>query len=144
MTAMGYETLLQNLKQITQNKIWLIFGCCGDRDQEKRPIIGEIAGKFADKVIITDDEPYTEDPEQIRNMIKKGVEKTQLKENVDFFVIPDRKKAFEFAARQATKGDTLIIPGMGDLEGRTMKNGVIEWNDKKVMKEVLLSVLEEE
>ena len=143
MTAMGYKTLLQNLRQITQNKIWLIFGCCGDRDKEKRSTIGEIAGKIADRIIITDDEPYTEDPKIIRDMIKEGVKKTKLKENVSFFVIPDRKKAFEFAVRQATKGDTVIIPGMGDLEGRTIKNKVIKWSDKKVITEVLLSLLEE-
>ncbi len=142
MTAIGYKTLLQNFRQITKNKIWLIFGCCGDRDKEKRQVIGEIAGKFADRVIITDDEPYSEDPKIIRDMIKEGVEKTKLKENVSFFVIPDRKKAFEFTAQQASKGDTIIIPGMGDLEGRTIKNKVIKWNDKKVVTEVLHSLLE--
>jgi UDP-N-acetylmuramoyl-L-alanyl-D-glutamate--2,6-diaminopimelate ligase len=143
MTAIGYETLLQNVRQLTDNKIWLIFGCCGDRDKSKRPAIGEIAGKMADKVIITDDEPYTEDPESIRNMIEEGIRKTKMKKNVDYFVIPDRRKAFEFAVRQACKGDTILVPGMGDLEGRTMNEGLISWSDREILKEVIKESLKE-
>ncbi len=141
MTAIGYETLLRNIRPLTEKRIWLIFGCCGDRDKLKRPVIGEIAGKHADRVIITDDESYTEDPEQIRNMIEEGIKKTPMKKNVDYFVIPDRRKAFFFASSQAAKGDTIVIPGMGDLEGRTMNDGIIDWSDRETMKSVLQEVL---
>ena len=69
MTEDGYEKLLSTLRKTTQGKLWVVFGCCGDRDRKKRPKIGEICGKIADRVVVCDDEPYTEYPKIIRDMI---------------------------------------------------------------------------
>lgn len=140
MTEDGYEKLLSSLRKVTEKNIWVVFGCCGDRDQKKRPKIGEICGELADKVIVCDDEPYTEDPEHIREMILEGVEHTKLKKDEDFFEIPDRAKAIEYACRHAEPGDTIVIPGMGDLEGRTFADGIRPWNEREEVRRILKEI----
>lgn len=140
MTEDGYEKLLNSLRKVTEKNIWVVFGCCGDRDQKKRPKIGEICGELADKVIVCDDEPYTEDPKVIRDMILEGVEHTKLKKNEDFWEIPDRAEAIEYACQHAQPGDTIVIPGMGDLEGRTFADGVRPWNEREEVRKILKKI----
>ncbi len=140
MTEDGYEKLLNSLKKVTENNIWVVFGCCGDRDQKKRPKIGEICGELADKVIVCDDEPYSEDPKVIRDMILEGLEHSELIKDTDFFEIPDRAEAIEYACKHAQAGDTIVIPGMGDLEGRTFSDGVRPWNEREEVRKILKKV----
>lgn len=137
MTEDGYEKLLSTLRKTTQGKLWVVFGCCGDRDRKKRPKIGEICGKIADRVVVCDDEPYTEDPKVIRDMILEGLENTQMMHNEDYFEIPDRGEAIEYALKHAKSGDTVVIPGMGDLEGRTFANGIKPWNERQEVRNIL-------
>lgn len=137
MTEDGYEKLLKTLRKTTEGKIWVVFGCCGDRDRKKRPVIGEICGEMADKVVVCDDEPYTEDPKVIREMILDGLHNTSMKRNTDFWEIPDRTEAIEFACKNAEAGDTVVIPGMGDFEGRTFADGIHPWNEREEVRKVL-------
>lgn len=137
MTEDGYEKLLKTLRKTTKGKIWVVFGCCGDRDRKKRPVIGEICGEMADKVVVCDDEPYTEDPKLIREMILDGLHNTEMKRNTDFWEIPDRAEAIEFACQNAQAGDTVVIPGMGDFEGRTFADGIHPWNEREEVRNVL-------
>tara|TARA_B100001057_G_scaffold456850_1_gene504638 strand:- start:417 stop:1847 length:1431 start_codon:yes stop_codon:yes gene_type:complete len=95
-------------------KIILAFGCGGDRDISKRKIMGEIANKFSDKVIITNDNPRNEDPANIAKMIQKGCPSAQ--------IILDRKKAIEYCLSEANSGDILIIAGKGH-EGYQLEKG---------------------
>ncbi len=137
MTEKGYRNILKAVKKITDNDLWVVFGCCGDRDKQKRKGLGYIAIKNANKVIITDDEPYTEDPGSIRKMIIAGVIEGGGRINENFYEIEDRYKAIKFALSNAKKGDTVIIPGMGDLQGRTIGNKIIEWDERKIIKSIL-------
>ncbi|MDP3976112.1 MAG: UDP-N-acetylmuramoyl-L-alanyl-D-glutamate--2,6-diaminopimelate ligase [bacterium] len=137
MTEDGYGKLLKTLRKTTEGKLWVVFGCCGDRDQKKRPKIGEICGALADKVIVCDDEPYTEDPSHIREMILEGLEHSRLKKDEGFFEIPDRAKAIAFACGKAEKGDTVVVPGMGDFEGRTFADGIRPWNEREEIRKAL-------
>lgn len=137
MTEDGYEKLLSSLRKVTDGRLWVVFGCCGDRDQKKRPRIGEICGEMADKVVVCDDEPYTEDPVHIREMILEGVRNTKMKEGEDCFEIPDRQEAIRFACSKAKSGDTIVIPGMGDLEGRTFADGIRPWNEREEVRGIL-------
>lgn len=143
MTEDGYGKLLKTLRKITTGKLWVVFGCCGDRDRKKRPRIGEICGKLADRVVVCDDEPYSEDPQTIRNMILEGLEHTDKKRDVDYFEIPDRGEAIEFAFRSAKPGDTVVIPGMGDLEGRTFADGIRPWNEREEARKILRKMHQE-
>ena len=143
MTEDGYQKLLSALRKITEKDLWVVFGCCGDRDRKKRPKIGEICGELADKVIICDDEPYTEDPKVIREMILEGIRNTKMEEGKDYFVIPDRAEAIKFACQHAKTGDTIVVPGMGDLEGRTFADGIRPWSDREEVRKALKNVKEE-
>ena len=72
-TPDGYDKLLTAAREITKNRVILVFGSCGDRDKAKRPIMGEIAAKKADRIILTDEESYNEDPQAIRDQIFEGI-----------------------------------------------------------------------
>ena len=137
MTERGYENVLSFLKKTVKNHLWVIFGCCGERDKQKRAGIGKIAMKYCDRVVITDDEPYHEDPKHIRDMTEAGVKESGGKLETNYFIIPDRKKAFEFAIKNAKKGDSILVPGMGDFEGRTIMGKVVPWSDRKVLQKIL-------
>ena len=137
MTEDGYEKLLKTVRKITTGKLWVVFGCCGDRDRKKRPRIGEVCGRLSDKVVVCDDEPYNENPKAIREMILEGLDNTKMKRDQDYFEIPDRSEAIEFAFRSAKSGDTVVIPGMGDLEGRTFADGIKPWNEREEARKIL-------
>lgn len=137
MTAEAYKQIIQSARETTKGQLWMVFGCCGDRDREKRPVIGELVGTLCDRVVLTDDEPYTEDSAKIIGEIENGIQKTEMKKDQDYFVIQDRKEAFQYALSHAQAGDTVLIPGMGDLEGRTVGNKVLPWSDRGMLKEIL-------
>jgi UDP-N-acetylmuramoyl-L-alanyl-D-glutamate--2,6-diaminopimelate ligase len=88
-------------------KIITVFGCGGDRDRLKRPIMGEIASKYSNEIIITSDNPRTEDPMKIIEEIKKGITSDNYK------IEADRQKAIEIACKEAADGDIILIAGKG-------------------------------
>jgi UDP-N-acetylmuramoyl-L-alanyl-D-glutamate--2,6-diaminopimelate ligase len=90
----------------SKGKIWVVFGCGGDRDRSKRPIMGSIASSLADCIVITDDNPRHEEPSAIRKEIISGIK-------CQYIEIPDRKSAIEYAITNATKNDILLIAGKG-------------------------------
>ncbi len=122
---------LETLRSITSNNLWLVFGCGGDRDQGKRPIMGGVASDYADKIIITDDNPRSEDPSKIRQEIITGCSKP-IKE------IADREEAITFALSQLAPGDNLLIAGKGHEAYQIIGNKTIEFSDKDT---VLLQLL---
>ena len=112
-----------------------MFGATGDRDKAKRPIMGEIATKMADRVFVTDEESYNEDPALIRSMIMDGIKTAH--GNAKTEEIPDRREAVQKALNIATKGDTVLITGMGHEVYRIINGKRIPWNDAEVVKEIL-------
>ncbi len=110
-------------------KIILVFGCGGDRDFSKRKIMGEIAEKFSDKVIITNDNPRYEDPSNIANMIQKGCPGAQ--------IIFSRKKAIEYGLSEAKSGDIFIIAGKGHESYQIEKGKKIYFSDRDVVQNFL-------
>jgi len=107
-TPAALRNILQTGREFTKNRIILVFGCGGDRDRGKRPEMGLIASELADAVILTDDNPRTENSDRILEDIQKGIKNS---ENV--LVIPDRKEAIEKAISIAAAGDTILIAGKG-------------------------------
>ena len=147
LTPKALESILRHLQERTSERLILVFGCAGDHDKDKRPIMGQIAGVFADIVVLTDDETYTEDPVQIREDIKIGIfgdEEISDEMSEDFYEIADRRTAIETALQLARKGDTVVVSGMGALKSRNMGGEEIPWNDKQVISDIFDSVVKEE
>ena len=113
----------------------LVFGACGDRDKTKRPIMGEIAARLADRIILTDEESYSEDPEVIRRMIYEGIE--QGSGTGKTTEIADRREAIKKALDIATKGDTILVTGMGHEVFRIVNGEKLPWNDGDIVRELL-------
>ncbi len=115
-TPDALDKLLEAAKSITKNRVILVFGATGDRDKIKRPIMGGIAAKRADRIILTDEESYSEDPKAIRDQVLEGIEAVGAGAKVT--EIADRREAIEKAMSIATKGDTILITGMGHEQYR--------------------------
>jgi len=133
-----YQTL-NNLKPKTYNlkpKLICVLGACGGgRDKWKRPVLGEIAAKYCDEVIVTNEDPYDENPFQILSMIKSGISKSQFPTS-NFYEILDRREAIRKSLALAKPGDVVIITGKGCEPWICVAGGKkIPWDDREVVKE---------
>ena len=135
-TPDALEKLLKSAKEISKNRTILVFGACGDRDREKRPIMGKIAQDLADRIIITDEENYTEDATQIREEIISGISKKNEKLPANIQEIPDRKEAIRKALQIAGKGDIVLITGLGHEVYRVIDGEKTPWNDTQIVREI--------
>jgi len=117
------------------SKVISVFGACGERDRGKRPMMGEIVSRFADVIILTNEDPYNEDPWQIINELAAGVKNK--KENENFWKIMDRREAIRKALAIAKPGDYIIVTGKGAEETMAVGKEMIPWNDRKVIIEEL-------
>ncbi len=137
LTPDSMEKIGQMMKEFkTKNKgrlIW-VFGSCGNRDQGKRPIMGEIVSKFADYTIVTNEDPYDENPIKIMEEIEKGISD---KSKEKFSRITDRKKALKKAFEIAKKGDIILVTGKGAEENMMVGTKKLPWNDKDVIQDIL-------
>lgn len=134
-TPDALEKLLTTAQHITKNNTLLVFGACGDRDKAKRPIMGEIAAKSANQIFLTDEESYSEDPDQIRAQILQGIQKAGGAAKTT--EVPDRRQAIKQALETAKKGDTILITGMGHEQFRIIQGKKVPWNDVAVVQEIL-------
>ena len=137
-TPDSLENILKASKVYTKGKVICVFGCGGDRDTAKRPMMGEIAGKLAAYTVITSDNPRTEKPEEIIRQIEDGMKKT----NGKYKVIVDRKKAIEHALRQAGKGDLVLIAGKGHETYQEINGEKHHFDDREVVNEIIAKLPE--
>lgn len=123
-TGDALENVLKTLREIARERIITVFGCGGDRDRGKRPIMGEIAGRYSDMSIITSDNPRSEDPASIIEQIRAGIVSLGLKEYTEselckgfhekgFVPVASRREAIRLAIRLAKRGDIVIVAGKG-------------------------------
>jgi len=133
------EKLYETVKSIGGGKIINVLGSAGGgRDVARRPRLGEIAGKNAAYVIITDEDPYNDDPEVIIDQVALGAERSGKKENKDLFKIMDRRAAIAKALSLAEKNDIVLITGKGSEQSICVKNAKkLPWDDRKVAREEL-------
>jgi len=124
-TPDALKSAILSLRNGSGGRIIVVFGCGGNRDQKKRIIMGEVAGKFADVVVVTDDNPRDEDPAKIRKMILEGC--SQATE------IGDRKAAIESAIKMLNPEDVLIVAGKGHETYQQMGRQLLEFSDKEVI-----------
>ena len=123
------EKVLSTLRLVCKGELHIVFGAGGDRDRDKRPIMGEVAGKLADKLIITSDNPRSEDPECIISEIEKGVKKY----NSNYDLSVDRKEAIESGLKRLTENDILLLAGRGPERYQIRKEGPVPLLDKDVL-----------
>lgn len=124
-TPDALEHALETLQPVTKHKLWVIFGCGGDRDKEKRPIMGGIATKQADIVIITDDNPRSEDPAAIRRNILDACNKA--------IEIAGREEAIAYAIANLKPGDNLLIAGKGHENYQIIGDKTFKFSDKETI-----------
>ena len=136
LTPDALEKLYKTLHETALARIIGIIGSCGNRDKEKRPIMGKIVAEHSDITIVTDEEPYSEDPKIIMQAVLKGA-KTVKQLGKGLHLIEDRYEAIKFAVQKAQKGDIIVITGMGNYATRTMNDGSIEWDERKVVREII-------
>jgi UDP-N-acetylmuramoyl-L-alanyl-D-glutamate--2,6-diaminopimelate ligase len=127
------QKLIETYRPLTKGKIILVFGCPGDRDRDKRPIMGEIAARLADYSIVTTDDPHTEQPEKIIDDVMRNAEGVMR--------IVDRKEAIERALKMAKKGDMVLIAGRGHEKFQDFNGKKVAMDDREVVKEFLTSQL---
>jgi len=131
-TPDGLDVLLRAVRPHTAGRLKVIFGCGGDRDAKKRPLMGEIAARQADDVIVTDDNPRSEDPDQIRHAILEAAP--------DAREIGDRGEAIRTVIAELQKGDTLVIAGKGHETGQIIGADVIPFSDQETALDALKGV----
>lgn len=124
---------LKTAKQLAKGRVITVFGCGGDRDKSKRAPMGEIAGSYSDLVIITSDNPRTEDPLKIISEIESGI----LSTNCPYLKIPDRKEAIYTAVQRARKDDVIIIAGKGHETYQIIGNEKYYFDDREIAKQAV-------
>ena len=138
------NALFSARKMSPSGKVIVVFGSPGSHpDIAVRKKMGEVAAAYADVVVVTDDEPYTENPADIRAHIlagARGVTVDVQQKTAEIHEIPNREQAMEFACRNAKKGDVVLVAGMGHLSSRNIGGKEISWNDAEVLRKILLSL----
>ena len=132
-TPDGLVNILETAHEFAKKRIITVFGCGGDRDKTKRPIMAEAVGKMSDFAVITSDNPRTEDPEQILNDVEVGIIPT----GCPYHKIVDRRTAINEAINMAEKGDVVIIAGKGHEDYQIFKDKTIHFDDVEVATEAI-------
>lgn len=134
-TPDGLENILKTARQIAKRRIITVFGCGGDRDRTKRPIMGRIAAELSDVVIATSDNPRTEDPEFILSQVEEGV--LPALGGKEHHKITDRRAAIFAAIRMAQPDDIVVIAGKGHENYQILRDKTIHFDDKEVAREAI-------
>ena len=131
-TPDALEKALHVLAEMTDRNLWVVFGCGGDRDKKKRPLMGKIAVQIADRVIISSDNPRSESPESIIDEILGGINDHQKVE-----VEVNRRKAIQLALKNASAGDTILVAGKGHENYQEINGIKYPFDDRQVIKELV-------
>jgi UDP-N-acetylmuramoyl-L-alanyl-D-glutamate--2,6-diaminopimelate ligase len=129
------EAILRTLRPLTTGRLLVVLGAGGDRDPGKRPIMGEIAGRLADVLVVTDDNPRTEDPAAIRAAVLAGTGAA----TAEVLEVGDRRAAIEEAVRRAQPGDIVLLAGKGHETGQEIAGVVHPFDDRAVARKALES-----
>lgn len=132
-TPDSLENILSTVRDYAAGRVVCIFGCGGDRDRSKRPMMGEISGRLADYTVITSDNPRTENPETIMRQIEDGIKTTAGK----YICICDRREAIKHALSAAMAGDVLVLAGKGHETYQTFSDRTIPFDEREVVRELL-------
>lgn len=133
-TPDGLKNVLETAREITAGGLCVVFGCGGDRDKTKRPLMGEIAARLADSVVVTSDNPRSEDPLEIAAAVEEGVRRVR---ESGYDVIVDRRFAIRDAVRRAGVGDVIVIAGKGHETDQIFGDRTVPFDDAEVARQAL-------
>ena len=131
------EKILSSVKTYTRGRVICVFGCGGDRDKNKRPMMGEISGEVADYTIITSDNPRTEDPTQIVKDVEEGIKKTKGK----YECIVDRVEAIKKAISMANKNDIIVLAGKGHEQYQEINKKRYPFDENKIVNDIIDEIM---
>jgi UDP-N-acetylmuramoyl-L-alanyl-D-glutamate--2,6-diaminopimelate ligase len=130
----GLENVLRTAREITRGRVTVVFGAGGDRDRPKRPLMGEVAGRLADSIIVTSDNPRSEDPEAILRDIEQGVRPT----GASYRLEVDRRTAIARAVAEAEPGDVVLVAGKGHETYQIFRDRTIHFDDREEVRAALM------
>lgn len=135
VTPAAYQKTLSATRNMLQSgkRLLVLTGSCGDRMKEKRPQVGKICGECADIVVVTNEDPYTEDPKKIIDEVWAGIDRSQC----EAYRIPNRKEAMQFLLQEAKPGDIVLICGKGSDTTMWTKTGQAPWNEREIVRNML-------
>ncbi len=136
-TPNAFKQILPAAREVTGGEIIHVFGCTGDRDRSKRPVMGEISAQFSDKIILTHEDTYSEKPKKIIGEIEPGVQKGGKVLGKSYWKAYQRKKAIEKAVKMAKKGDTVLLTGVGHQTSLNLGGQEVPWSDQEEVKKIL-------
>ncbi|HEX5797419.1 MAG TPA: UDP-N-acetylmuramoyl-L-alanyl-D-glutamate--2,6-diaminopimelate ligase, partial [Candidatus Saccharimonadales bacterium] len=136
ITPDAIEKALKTLRRITKGKVRIVFGATGNRDRQKRPLMGQAAGKYADVIYLTDDETYDEKSEDIIAAVYAGIKKAKATGKTKLFA-GNRREAIRQALVDAKPNDAVYITGLGHEKVRNMGGKFVPWSDQQVTAEIL-------
>jgi UDP-N-acetylmuramoyl-L-alanyl-D-glutamate--2,6-diaminopimelate ligase len=146
-TGDALRRAIEAMQGLAPQRILTIFGCGGDRDRSKRPVMAEVAARGSDIAIATSDNPRSEDPEQILNDVRSGLVKVhecewskieaERAEGKGYVVIPDRSEAIQFAIKILRPGDLLLVAGKGHEDYQILNSGRIHFDDREELRKAL-------
>jgi UDP-N-acetylmuramoyl-L-alanyl-D-glutamate--2,6-diaminopimelate ligase len=138
------KNLLETARPLANGRVITVFGCGGDRDRTKRPLMGAVAARLSDLVIITSDNPRSEDPNQIIEEVKRGIVLpadraigSRSPKSTPYLAISDRKTAIERAVREAASGDLVLIAGKGHEKYQVIGERTLPFDDVEVARAAL-------
>lgn len=132
-TANAFQTVLSSIRPFVNGKIIHVFGSAGERDKLKRPLLGEISSNFSDIIILTSEDPRSEDANKIIEEIKSGIKN----ERVEVFKIPDRKEAIAAGIQMASKNDLVIITGKAQEKSMNYGKGEEHWDEYEAVNDAI-------
>lgn len=132
-TPDALEKALQALKPLCKGQLWCVFGCGGDRDRAKRPVMGKIAQVYADRCVITNDNPRSEPPQAIAEEIKQGMSV----DNNTIDIILDRAAAIKYCFDNAGEGDVILVAGKGHEDHQILGTETVYFSDKACIKKLV-------
>src|SRR5262245_40377694 len=140
-TPDAIATVLATLREVTKGRLVAVVGCGGDRDRAKRPLMGEVAARGADVLVITDDNPRSEDPAAIRAAALAGATSVPGPERAELAEVGDRRAAIASAVRLAGPHDTVVILGKGHEQGQEIGSVVMPFDDRAVLRAALTEMM---
>jgi UDP-N-acetylmuramoyl-L-alanyl-D-glutamate--2,6-diaminopimelate ligase len=129
--------VLQFAREITEGRLMVVFGCGGDRDRTKRPLMGAAAAQWADFAVATSDNPRNEDPMAILSEVETGLRRAGGTKGKSYWIVPDRREAIRYALAMAVAGDTVLLAGKGHETYQIIGDQTTPFDDRAVARELL-------
>lgn len=136
-TPAALENVLTALRPGTTGRLWVMFGAAGGRDPARREGMGEVAGRLADRCVLTNEDPRDEDPDGIIAQIAAALRQAGRTEGSDFVRVPDRREAIRYGLEHAGPGDTVLLAGKATETTMVFADGAVPWDERAVARELL-------